>query len=177
MREMHPNFEELFLPHLDGAYNLARWLVENDQDAQAIVEEAYLQARKELGELRKADARTWLLIIVRRIAHTWIRKRDKHSKMIPFAEAFRGQSCRSKATVLASEEASPKAADSESKRPLYESMGRLPVEFREVLVLHDIEGWTYTQLAAVLEVPGVMVIERLSMARRTLRKELGEAPP
>jgi RNA polymerase sigma-70 factor (ECF subfamily) len=177
MREKHSNFEELLLPHLDGAYNLARWLIEKDQDAQAIVEEAYLQARQQPGKFHKADARTWLLIIVRRIAHTWIRKRDKHSKMIPFAQVFRGQSSPAKAITLASEEASAKAADPESKRSLYESMSRLPVEFREVLMLHDIEGSTYPQLAAALEIPVVMVIERLSMARKTLRKELGEAPP
>jgi RNA polymerase sigma-70 factor, ECF subfamily len=78
-------FEKLFLPHLDGAYNLALWIVERDQDAQAVVQEAYIQALKEFVEF-DADARAWLLTIIRNTAYTWIQKRSNHSNMIPFDE-------------------------------------------------------------------------------------------
>ena len=72
-------FEELFLPHLDGAYNLARWIVERDRDAQTVVQEAYIQALDEFVEFRGTDARAWLLAIVRNAAYTWIQKRGNNS--------------------------------------------------------------------------------------------------
>jgi len=81
-------FEELFLPHLDGAYNLARWIVERDRDAQAVVQEAYIQASNEFVKFRGADARAWLLTIVRNAAYTWIQKRGNNSGMIPLEEAI-----------------------------------------------------------------------------------------
>src|SRR6516162_4445678 len=81
-------FEKLFLPHLDGAYNLARWIVERDPDAQAVVQEAFIQASRAFEEFREADARAWLLAIVRNVAHTWIQKRGNNSSMIPFEETI-----------------------------------------------------------------------------------------
>jgi RNA polymerase sigma-70 factor (ECF subfamily) len=164
MGEKQSRFEELLLPHLDGAYNLARWLVEKDQDAQAVVREAYTQALKEFAESREADARTWLLTIVRKTAYHWI-QRGHHSRMIPFEE-----------TILEgpTNKPLPAVSDQERRRSLYEALSKLPVELREVLVLHDIEGWTYTQLASALEAPHATVLHRLRMARRSLRQELAE---
>jgi hypothetical protein len=81
-------FEELFLPHIDGAYNLARWIVERDRDAQTVVQEAYIQALNEFVEFRGADVRAWLLVIVRNAAYTWIQKRGINSGIIPFEEAI-----------------------------------------------------------------------------------------
>src|SRR5262245_58838324 len=88
MEEKQSRFEDLFLPHLDGAYNLARWIVERDGDAQAVVEEAYIQASNEFVEFRGADTRAWLLTIVRNAAYTWIQKRGNNLSMIPFEEAI-----------------------------------------------------------------------------------------
>jgi RNA polymerase sigma-70 factor, ECF subfamily len=174
MSEKQPHFEELLLPHLDGAYNLARWLIEKDQDAQAIVHEAYLQALQEFTKFRGADARTWLLTIVRKTAYTWIQKGGTGSKVVPLAEAFaEGSSAATKAMADKSEKPLPEATDQESKRSLYEALSRLPVEFREILVLHDIEGWTYTQLASVLGISPAMVLNRLSMAREACAKNSG----
>jgi RNA polymerase sigma-70 factor, ECF subfamily len=190
MGEKQPHFEKLLLPHLDGAYNLARWLIERDQDAQAIVHEAYLQALQEFTKFREGDARSQLLSIVRKRAHSWmIQTPKKHSKVIPFAEAFPGEPSAA-AEAMAdrsgavrqdrnradrSTQPASEASDQESKRPLYEALSKLPVEFREILVLHDIEGWTYSQLASGLEISRTMVSNRLSMARRSLRQELGKA--
>src|SRR6516162_3200464 len=81
-------FEELFLPHLDGAYNLARWIVERDPDAEAVVLEAYIQASNAFVEFREGDARGWLLAIVRNVAYTWIQKLGSNSSTIPFEEAI-----------------------------------------------------------------------------------------
>ena len=175
MREKQSHFEEIVLPHLDRAYNLARWLIENDQDAQAIVQQAYWQARQEFGSLREADPQNWLLTIVRKRIHAWTQEGEKHSKVI--RQTFPGKpSVATQGMVDTSERALPEAAaKQEWKRSLYEALSRLSVEFREVLVLREIEGWNYTQLASALGIPRPMVVHRLSMARQSLRQELKEA--
>jgi len=155
-------FEEIFLPHLDGAYNLARWIVERDPDAQAVVEEAYVQASSAFEEFREADARAWLLTIVRNIAYTWIKRRGNNSNMISFEEAIH---------VAPSDKPQPGLFHEKRKRQLHEALSRLPVEFREVLVLREIEGWSYEQLASTLNVPSATVMSRLIQARRRLRQE------
>src|SRR5258708_9146180 len=152
MREKQSHFEELFMPHLERAYNLGRWLIENDQDAQAIVQEAYRQARQDFGNLREADPQNWLLTIVRKRVHAWIQGSEKHSKVIP--QTFSGEpSIATQPTAHTSERALPEATEREWKQPLYEALSRLPVEFRELLVLRAIEGWNYTQLASALAIP------------------------
>jgi RNA polymerase sigma-70 factor, ECF subfamily len=174
MREKPSHFEEAVLPHLDRAYNLARWLIENDQDAQVIVQEAYRQAQQEFGTLREADPQNWLLTIVRKRVHAWIQGGEKHSKVIP--PTFPGES--STATQHRAHTLRRpllEGAGQEWKQPLYEALSRLPVEFREVLVLREIEGWNYTQLASALGIPRTMVGYRLSIARERLRQELKEA--
>jgi RNA polymerase sigma-70 factor, ECF subfamily len=155
-------FEEFFMPHLDGAYNLARWIVERDRDAQAVVQEAYIQALNEFVEFRGADARAWLLTIVRNAAYTWIQKSSNNSSMIPFEQAIHWHRRTSRSPVFHQKE----------KRQLHEALSRLPVEFREVLVLREIEGWSYKQLASALNVPAATVMTRLSQARRRLRQEV-----
>ena len=171
MREKQSHFEEVVLPHLDRAYNLARWLIENDQDAQAIVQEAYRQARQEFGNLRAADPQNWLLTIVRKRAHAWIQKGEKPPKVL--LQTFPDEpSVATEAMAETSEKSLPEGADQKWKRPLYEALSRLPVESREVLVLREIEGWNYTQLASALGIPRPEVMHRLSKARQSLRQEL-----
>ena len=156
-------FEELFLPHLDGAYNLARWIVERDRDAQTVVQEAYIQALNEYVEFRGADARAWLLTIVRNAAYTWIQKRGNNSNMIPFEDAIH---------VAPTDQPLSESFQELQKRRLNEALTRLPVDFREVLVLREIEGWSYKQLASALNVPAATVMSRLSRARRHLCHEV-----
>jgi len=156
-------FEELFLPHLDGAYNLARWIVERDRDAQTVVQEAYIQALNEFVEFRGADARAWLLAIVRNAAYTWIQKRGINSSMIPFEEAIH---------VAPTDQPLSESSHEAQKRRLNKALTRLPVEFREILVLREIEGWSYKQLASALNVPAATVVSRLIQARRRLRQEV-----
>ena len=155
-------FEELFLPHLDGAYNLARWIVERDRDAQTVVQEAYIQALNEFVEFRGTDARAWLLAIVRNAAYTWIQKRGNNSSMIPFEEAIH----------VAPTDQPLSESSHEAQKRLNEALTRLPVEFREILVLREIEGWSYKQLASALNVSAATVVSRLIQARRRLRQEV-----
>jgi RNA polymerase sigma-70 factor (ECF subfamily) len=174
MREKPSHFEEVVLPHLDRAYNLARWLIENDQDAQVIVQEAYRQAQQEFGALREADPQNWLLTIVRKRVHARIQGDEKRSKVI--AQTFsRESSTATQQRTDTPKKPLPEGAEQESKQPLDEALSGLPVEFRELLVLREIEGWDYTQLASALGIPRSVVVHRLSLARERLRQELKEA--
>jgi RNA polymerase sigma-70 factor, ECF subfamily len=174
MGEKQLDFEELLLPHLDGAYNLARWLIEEDQGAEAVVREAYIQAVKEVAEFPEADARSRLLKIVRNIAYLWIQNRGKYANVIRLAGAYRGE-LPTAAPSNKSDQPVVKASRQEWNRPLQQALSKLPVELREILVLHDIEGWTYTQLSSVLEISRATVLNRLNTARQSLRQALGEA--
>jgi RNA polymerase sigma-70 factor (ECF subfamily) len=86
MGQERPRFEELFLPHLDAAYNLARWIVERDHDAQDVVQEAYVRALKSFAGFRGVNPRAWLLTIVRNTAYNWIHKHAREENLIPFDE-------------------------------------------------------------------------------------------
>ncbi|MBV8814687.1 MAG: hypothetical protein JO271_09365 [Verrucomicrobia bacterium] len=176
-------FEELFLPHLDGAYNFAYWLTQSDSDAQAVVTQAYLLARQEFAKFRDVDARIGLstdarirlLTIVRRVARLRDRKGAKHSKIVLFSDPFLDpHSATHQHLGHTPPEVVSTAVDQESKRVLYEALSRLPLEFREALLLHEIEELNYNQAAAVLEISPDAFLNQLTMARRSLRHELGE---
>jgi RNA polymerase sigma-70 factor (ECF subfamily) len=171
MGEPLSSFEELFLPHLNGAYNLARWLVGDDRYAQAIVEEAYRQAHREVRKFRNADARRSLLTIVRKRAHAWILSHNQWSIVRPSFHPS-GATVQGRTVADQSDQRSIEAVNQEWKTHLHEALRKLPVELREVLVFHEIEGWTYRQLASVLKVPPAAVAQRLGLARQTLSQEL-----
>jgi RNA polymerase sigma-70 factor (ECF subfamily) len=154
--------EELLLPHLDAAYNLARWIVESDPDAQIVVQEAFAYASEQFAEFCGADAGTRLLTIVRNRAYRRTRGRRN---LWPFREAIR---------LLSTHKSSQ--AFSREERDLHAALGRLPVELREILVLCDIEGWSYAQLAAVLDLSTAAVASRLNQARLLLRREIQSFP-
>jgi RNA polymerase sigma factor (sigma-70 family) len=162
MRERKVLVEELLLTQLDGAYNLARWIVESDADAHAVVQEGYTYALKQLEKFRAADVRIRLLTIVRQRAYAWIRRR---SDLSPFEEA----------TWLDSADKPSRALSPDGqKRDLHAALPRLPVEFREILMLYEVEGCSYAQLAEILELSMAAVTCRLSQARQLLRREMTE---
>jgi RNA polymerase sigma-70 factor, ECF subfamily len=162
MEEKQSRFEELCLPHLDAAYTLARLVLGREQDARDVVQEAYVRALKGFKGLRGENARPWLMMIVRNTAYSWLKKRANESNMVPFDPAIhatgtgelRSESCRE-----------------ERVQQLHETLNRLPIESREILVLREIEGWSYDQLASALKVPLGTVMSRLSRARQRLRQE------
>jgi RNA polymerase sigma-70 factor, ECF subfamily len=158
-----PRFEELFLPHLDAAYSLARWIVGRDQDAQDIVQEAYARALKGFSGFRGDNPRGWLLTIVRNTAYSWIKKHLKEERLIPFDEE----------THAVPVEVVPSELSQERRRRLLEeALNRLPAKFREVLVLFEIERWSYKAIAAALNVRLGTVMSRLNRARHRLQQEL-----
>ncbi|HUB67798.1 MAG TPA: sigma-70 family RNA polymerase sigma factor [Candidatus Methylacidiphilales bacterium] len=157
-------FEEAFLPHLDAAYNLARWLLRNDQDAEDCVQDAYLRAYKAFPRFRGGDGKAWLMTIVRNVCYTAIRKLRRHETPESFDENIH-QATDDTATT---EEFRQKA----NAETLRRGLERLPPEFREMIVLHDLEGHSYKEIAAIVAVPIGTVMSRLARAREKLRVEI-----
>jgi RNA polymerase sigma-70 factor (ECF subfamily) len=158
-------FEELALPHLDAAYNLARWLARNDQDAEDIVQESYLRALSSFSSFRGANARGWMLKIVRNTSYDWLRKRRKY---VEFDEALHSE----QAVSDTPESAALRNASREEVRQALEEM---PPEYREVLVLRELEEMDYKEIAEIAGIPMGTVMSRLSRARDRLRKVLEES--
>ncbi len=162
-------FEAIVLPHLDAAYTLARYLTRNDHDAQDIVQDAYLRALKYFGGFRgqggASDGRTWLLAIVRNTAHTWRRRHRSDALTTEFDEKLHSDAV--------AEHTPATALDSDSAREsLYQALDRLGPEFREVIVLRELEGLSYKEIGDVTGVPIGTVMSRLARARRRLQEAL-----
>ncbi len=159
------NFEDAVMPHLDAAYNLARWLTRNEADAQDMVQEAYLRALRFFGGFRGTDARAWLLTIVRNTCYTWLRRNRSPQLSCDFDEV-----------VLAREAEGP---DPETEQVMKaqaqlvnDAIDKLPIEFREVVVLRELEELSYKEIAVVLGVPIGTVMSRLARARKRLMTSL-----
>jgi RNA polymerase sigma-70 factor (ECF subfamily) len=160
------SFEQVVLPHLDAAYNLARWLVRNPHDAEDIVQEAYLRAFKFFGGYQGGDARAWVLKIVRNTSYSFFEKNRPAELAEEFDEKVHTAST---AEEPGAEAALLKSADS---RMLREALDELPVNFREVLVLRELEGMSYKEIAEVTSVPIGTVMSGLARARTQLRERL-----
>jgi RNA polymerase sigma-70 factor, ECF subfamily len=160
MREKKLFIEEILLPHLDGAYNLARWIVENDADAQALVEKAYTDASAQFEEFPGADFKIRLFTLVRNRAYEWIRQQSPPSQF------------KAETRLDPADKTSGALSREQSKRDLHAVIRGLPVEFREILLLGDLEGCSYGQLAEVLGLSKATVSSRLSEARLRLRREM-----
>jgi RNA polymerase sigma-70 factor (ECF subfamily) len=159
------NFEQEVLPHLDSAYNLARWLTGNPQDAQDIVQEAYMRALRFYGGFRGGNVRAWLLQIVRNTFYTWVEQSRPKHPTIEFDEQLFGADPRAP---------NPEQALLQSERAnlLRQALQGLPESFREVLILREFEGMSYKEISEVTGmVPGT-VMSRLSRARCELRQSL-----
>jgi RNA polymerase sigma-70 factor (ECF subfamily) len=156
-------FEELFLPYLDAAYNLARWMVSRDQDAADIVQEAYARALQGFSEFNGENPRAWLLTIVRNTADSWLTKPPREKELMRSDEEPAHPPLKIVLSGLSKER---------QRQLLEEALTRLPAEFREVLLLFEIERWSYQAISAALDQPLEAVIARLRRARRRLQKEL-----
>jgi len=159
------NFEQEVLPHLDAAYNLARWLTRNDQDAQDVVQEAYLRALRFFGGFRGGDPCAWLLRIVRNTYYTWLQQNRPQQLTAEFDEKLLGPD----APPPNPEEA---LLRSDSSRLLRQALETLPTEFREVLILREFQGMSYKEISEVAGIPSGTVMSRLSRARSGLRHSL-----
>jgi RNA polymerase sigma factor (sigma-70 family) len=159
------SFEEAVLPHLDAAYNLARWLTRNDADAEDGVQEAYLRAFRFFGGFHGAEGRSWLLAIVRNTCYTWMQHNRSPELTIPFDDDVH---------EIESKDLNPEALllQSAATQMVRQALEELPVEFREVLVLRELEEMSYREIASTADLPPGTVMSRLARGRKRLQLAL-----
>jgi RNA polymerase sigma-70 factor (ECF subfamily) len=165
-RERLKFFEQTVLPHLDAAYNLARWLVGNDHDARDVTQEAILRAFKFFGSFRGENPRAWLLTIVRNTFYNWLKK----NRPTKIAGELDDEALMVEDVSVNAETINLRQADAETVR---RAIAELPVEFREMIILREMEGFSYKEIADLSDVPIGTVMSRLARARKQLQKSLG----
>ncbi len=163
-------FEKSVLPHLDAAYNLARWLTRNDHDAEDVVQEAFLRAFRFYEGMHGNDARPWLLAIVRNTGYSWLEK-NRPADLVALDDSG---SVSSEAETVGHEapaESNPEVIllQSANRKLVNLALEELPVGYREVIVMREIEDLTYKEIAAIAHVPIGTVMSRLSRGREMLR--------
>jgi len=161
-------FEEAVLPHLDAAYNLARWLTHNSADAEDVVQEAYLRAFRFFAGFHGEDGRSWLLAIVRNTSYTWMQHNHSPELTIPLDDELH---------KIENKDLDPEALllQSADTQMVRQALEELPVEFREVIVLRELEGLSYKQIADVVEIPLGTVMSRLARGRKRLQQSLASS--
>ena len=155
-------FEEIALPHLAAAYNLARWLVHNEHDAEDLVQEAFLRAYKSFSGYYGGNSRAWLLTIVRNTCYTWLQQ----NRVLRFAESIEDRLDEVGLDFADPEMLFLQRVDSQIVR---QALQDLPVEFCEVVVLREMEGLSYKEIANVVDVPLGTVMSRLARGRKRLQ--------
>jgi RNA polymerase sigma-70 factor (ECF subfamily) len=164
-RQADPSrFEQVVLPHLDAAYNLARWLTRNVNDAEDVVQDACERAIKYFGAFHGNEPKAWFLTIVRHAGYDWI-KRNRPAEFVPDgAEAI--ESATDTATPTPEQNLLRKA----SSAALGEAIAELPLGYREVLILRELEEMSYRDIARVVDIPIGTVMSRLARARALLQR-------
>ncbi|HWW85293.1 MAG TPA: sigma-70 family RNA polymerase sigma factor [Vicinamibacterales bacterium] len=159
-------FEDIVLPHLDAAFNYARWLTRNDSDAQDVVQDAYVRALRFFSSLRGDDARAWLLTIVR---NTWYGRFSRPGASEPSVVFDEKTDHRSDDTL------DPEALMIQQQQidVVRRAIEELPVDFREVIILRELEGLSYKDISTVVGIPIGTVMSRLSRGRERLLAILG----
>jgi RNA polymerase sigma factor (sigma-70 family) len=166
-------FVALAMPQLDAAYNLARWLMRNEGDAADAVQDAYLRAFRSFGNLRGDGMRPWLLAIVRNACLTILARNQAHAWEVPYSEDEQDHP---------EERSDPEklAMRAQQRRRIDAALQELPLEFREVVVLRDLQDLPYAEIARILDIPAGTVMSRLARGRARLARRLqadeGSAP-
>jgi RNA polymerase sigma-70 factor (ECF subfamily) len=154
-------FEQAVLPHLDAAYNLARWLTRNDHDAEDVAQEACLRAMRFFDGFRGGAVRPWLLTIVRNTYLTWLQK-SKVKEMAPLEYDVESKAANPEEQLL----------ERVDGQVLRQALDALPAEYREVIVLRELEELSYKEIAEIAGIPIGTVMSRLARARRRLQESV-----
>ena len=167
-------FEQIFSSHLDAAYNFARWLTRDERNAEDVTQEACLRAFKSLESFHGGDGRAWLFAIVRNTYYTWLKKSRAERSSVSFDEENMA------AGELAELESVAGPVDlgleqQDAKRLVNAALGQLPEEFREVVVLRELEDLSYKEIAAIAGIPLGTVMSRLARGRKLLLEHLSRA--
>jgi RNA polymerase sigma-70 factor (ECF subfamily) len=159
----HQRFEELVLPHLDAAYNLARWLARDAHDAEDVVQDACMRALRYVGSLHGSDARPWFLTIVRRAFYDWLARNRP-------AEVVHDDLAIDQAVDHSAPGPEQALMRSDDARALSDALAELPLPYREVLILRELESLSYKEIARVADIPIGTVMSRLARARGLLQR-------
>jgi RNA polymerase sigma-70 factor (ECF subfamily) len=162
--EERRHFEQAILPHLNAAYNLARWLTKDDHAAEDVVQEAYYRAARYFGSFRGGDGRAWLLGVVRRTSFDWMASRSGPVALMLDQDVHDREDELSNPAFL--------AIRRDEQERVRTALEELPPQLREVIVLRELEGMSYQEIAAVVEIPIGTVMSRLSRGRRQLQGRL-----
>jgi RNA polymerase sigma factor (sigma-70 family) len=165
-RRQNGRFEEKVMAHLDAAYNLARWLTRDERDAEDVVQEAFLRAFRFFDGFHGDNARAWLLAIVRNTYYTWLDKNRIHALNVTFDED----------AIAATESDTATPGDSieqllqqdDTRRLLHHALDQIPADFREIIVLRELEDLSYREISQIANIPLGTVMSRLSRARKLL---------
>ena len=159
-------FEQLVLPHLNAAFNLSRWLLRGRADAEDVTQEAMLRAFRFFRGFHGGDARAWLLQIVRNACYSWLEKNRPVDLTTEFDEELHGESSISPETL---------AIAGDNRERLTRALEALPPRFREVLILRELEGCSYKEIAAITSIPIGTVMSGLARARERLQRVLTQS--
>lgn len=166
-------FERVVLPHLDAAYNLARWLTRNDHDAEDVTQESCIRAFRFFDSFHGGNARTWLLTIVRHTCYSWLEKHRAEKSTMAFDEQLHSLGGNDAGGVPVCPTPETLLLQNAELRQLGQCLGALPVEFREAVILRELEGLSYKEISAITEVPVGTVMSRLARGRNLLQQKLG----
>ena len=162
-------FDQVVLPHLDAAYNLARWMTRNGHDAEDVVQEAFLRALRFFDGFHGVNARAWLLAIVRNAGYDWLR-RHRPADVDPFEEEVHG-------AIDPSPTPEDFVIEQADRTRVREALEALPLPWREVLILRELEGLSYREIADVAAIKMGTVMSRLARARAALQQQLAADRP
>jgi RNA polymerase sigma factor (sigma-70 family) len=162
-------FNALMLPHMAAAYNLARWLTGSPDDASDVVQESYLRAIKFFSSYRGGAARAWLLTIVRNSSLNWM-KQKRNQKTVPLPDAGDEDDC--VGPELVDDKADPEfdLIQKQAAVTMDQLIGALPLQYREVVILREIEELSYKEIAEVIGMPIGTVMSRLARARKAIQQ-------
>jgi RNA polymerase sigma-70 factor (ECF subfamily) len=171
-------FEAAVLVHLDAAYNLAHWLTRDERDAEDVVQEACLRAFRFLETFRGGNTRAWFLAIVRNTYYSGLKKNRSQALNVPFDEEGAGAedgAAHVEWATIASEDVASGLEREEARRLVKQALDRLPEEFREIIVLRELEELSYQDIARIAQIPLGTVMSRLSRARKLLYQALNQS--
>jgi RNA polymerase sigma-70 factor, ECF subfamily len=163
-------FEAAILPHLDAAYNLARWLTRHEQNAEDVVQEAYLRAYRYFDRFQGETGRAWLLRIVRNTCYTWLENNRPHQAVLSLDDERREP-------ISADPDPGSVSIANVHRTLVEEALAELPPDLREAVVLREIEQLSYKEIAVVAEVPLGTVMSRLARGRQQLHQLLAKHMP
>jgi len=177
VQDKRERFDQILSMHLDAAYDLARWLTRDEPNAQDVVQEACLRAFKFLDGFRGGNARSWLLAIVRNTYYSWLEKHRSQALNVTLDEEYldADESALHNGHHEDSNDIDRVLREADCRRIINEGLEKIPAEFRETIVLRELEDMSYKEIAVVMNVPLGTVMSRLARGRKLLSQYVRQA--